>query len=82
MERTLSEKVAAILGPAGLPPPVAERIAGAINRALARPEIAERLRLAGNEVDGQSSPSAFAAQMKEDMEVWAEVARAANIRAQ
>lgn len=71
-----------ILGPAGLPQPIAERFAAVINRTLARPEIAERLTLAGNEVDGRSSPAAFAAQMREDMEVWAEVARAANIRAQ
>lgn len=71
-----------ILGPAGLPRPIAERIAAAVNRALARPDVAERLTRAGNELDGRSSPAAFAALMREDMEVWAEVARAADIRAQ
>ncbi|MBL6081480.1 tripartite tricarboxylate transporter substrate binding protein [Belnapia sp. T18] len=71
-----------ILGPAGLPQPIAERIAAAINRVLARPDISERLAPTGNELDGRSSPTAFAALMKEDMEIWAEVARAANIRAQ
>jgi tripartite-type tricarboxylate transporter receptor subunit TctC len=71
-----------ILGPAGLPQPVAERFAIAVNRVLARPDISERLAPTGNELDGQSSPTAFAALMKEDMEIWAEVARAANIRAQ
>lgn len=71
-----------ILGPAGLPQPTAERIAEAVNRVLARPDVAERLTLAGNEIDGRSSPAAFAALLREDMEIWAEVARAANIRAQ
>jgi tripartite-type tricarboxylate transporter receptor subunit TctC len=71
-----------VLGPAGLPPAVAERFAAAVNRVLARPDVAERLEAAGNEVDGRSSPAAFAAMLREDMEVWAEVARAADIRAQ
>jgi tripartite-type tricarboxylate transporter receptor subunit TctC len=71
-----------ILGPAGLPRPIAERIAAAVNRVLARPDIVERLAPTGNELDGRSSPAAFAALIREDMEVWAEVARAANIRAQ
>jgi tripartite-type tricarboxylate transporter receptor subunit TctC len=71
-----------ILGPAGLPPAVAERIATSVNRVLARPDVAERLEAVGNELDGRSSPAAFAAMLREDMRVWAEVARAANIKAQ
>ncbi len=58
-----------VLGPAGLPPAVAERFAAAVNRVLARPDVAERLEAAGNEVDGRSSPAAFAAMLREDMEV-------------
>ncbi len=72
----------AVLGPAGVPMPVAERLAQAFNRALARPEVRDRLANTGNVFDGRSSPAAFAEQMREDMAVWAEVARAANIRAQ
>jgi tripartite-type tricarboxylate transporter receptor subunit TctC len=72
----------AILGPAGLPNEIAERLASGVNRVLARPDIQERLAPTGNVIDGKSSPSAFAALMREDMEVWTAVARVANIRAQ
>jgi tripartite-type tricarboxylate transporter receptor subunit TctC len=71
-----------ILGPAGLPQAIARQVAGAVNRVLARSDIAERLTAAGNELDGQSSPEAFATLLNDDMKIWAEVARAANLKAQ
>ncbi len=71
-----------LLGPKGLPPQVAERIATAVNNALARPDVLERLGPTGNEVDGKSTPESFARLIREDMAIWSEVARVANIKAQ
>lgn len=71
-----------LLGPKGLPPQVAERIALAVNNALARADVLERLAPTGNEIDGKSTPESFARLIRDDMEIWAEVARTANIKAQ
>ena len=71
-----------LLGPKGLPPQVAERIALAVNNALARADVLERLAPTGNEVDGKSTPESFARLIRDDMDIWAEVARTANIKAQ
>lgn len=71
-----------LLGPKGLPPQVAQRIALAVNNALARADVLERLAPTGNEVDGKSTPESFARLIRDDMEIWSEVARTANIKAQ
>jgi tripartite-type tricarboxylate transporter receptor subunit TctC len=71
-----------LLGPAGMPRPIADRVAAAVNRVLARPEVRERFVPTGNEVDGQSTPQSFASLIVEDARIWADVAQAANIRAQ
>jgi len=71
-----------ILGPKGLPAPVADRIADAVNKVLARDDIRARLRSTGNELDGQSDPASFATLIKDDYELWSGVADAASIRAQ
>ena len=71
-----------LLGPKGLPPQVAERIALAVNNALARADVLERLAPTGNEIDGKSTPESFARLIRDDMDIWAEVARTANIKAQ
>ena len=71
-----------LLGPKGMPRPIAERVAAAVNRVLARPDIRERFVPTGNQIDGQSNPDRFAELIAEDMRTWTEVARAANIRAQ
>ena len=69
-----------LLGPKGLPQPVANRFATAVNRVLARPDVQTSLAPAGNEMDGKSDPQSFAAMMKEDMATWVEVAKAADIK--
>ncbi|MEK7877750.1 MAG: tripartite tricarboxylate transporter substrate-binding protein, partial [Pseudomonadota bacterium] len=69
-----------LLGPKGLPQPIANRFATAVNRVLARPDVQTALAPAGNETDGKSDPQSFAAMMKEDMATWVEVARAADIK--
>jgi tripartite-type tricarboxylate transporter receptor subunit TctC len=71
-----------LLGPAGLPPAVAQRIAAATNKVLAMPEIRQRFVPTGNELDGSSTPQSFVALIEEDMRIWSDVARTANIRAQ
>ena len=69
-----------LLGPKGLPQPVANRFATAVNRVLARPDVQASLAPAGNEIDGKSDPQSFAAMMKEDMATWIEIAKAADIK--
>jgi len=69
-----------LLGPRGLPQPVANRFAEAVNRVLARPDVQTSLAPAGNEMDGKSDPQSFAAMMKEDMATWVEIAKAADIK--
>lgn len=71
-----------LLGPKGLPAPVAERVATALNRVLARPDIRQRLVPTGNEIDGKSTPASFAELIKKDHAIWMEVARAAKIKPQ
>ena len=69
-----------LLGPKGLPQPVANRFATAVNKVLARPDVQASLAPAANEIDGKSGPQSFAAMAKEDMATWVEVAKAANIK--
>jgi tripartite-type tricarboxylate transporter receptor subunit TctC len=71
-----------LLGPRGLPDAIAQRIAAALNKALASSEVRERLFKTGNEIDGKSTPASFAALIKQDYAIWSEVARVANIKAQ
>jgi tripartite-type tricarboxylate transporter receptor subunit TctC len=69
-----------LLGPAGLPQPIAERIAAAVNKVLARPDVQQRAAPSANEIDGRSSPQQMAAMIREDYATWAEVVRLANIK--
>jgi tripartite-type tricarboxylate transporter receptor subunit TctC len=71
-----------ILGPAGLPAPIAERIATAVNKVLAQPEVLKRIAPTGNDVDGKSNPARMAQMIKEDYAQWADVVRVANIKAE
>lgn len=69
-----------LLGPKGLPMPIAERIAAAVNKVLANPDVLKRAAPSANEIDGKSTPQSFAAMIAEDYKTWAEVARVANIK--
>lgn len=71
-----------ILAPKGLPDPIAKKIAAAVNKVLVQKEIRKRVAPTGNEIDGQSDPTSFAALLKTDYELWKGVAEAASIRAQ
>jgi len=69
-----------ILGPAGLPQPIAERMAAAVNKVLARPDVLQRIAPSANEIDGKSSPQHMAAMIRDDYATWADVVRVANIK--
>ncbi len=71
-----------LLGPAGLPAPIAERLAAAVNKVLARPDVLKRIAPTGNDVDGKSNPQRMAQMIKQDYAQWADVVRVANIKAQ
>lgn len=65
--------------PGGLPEPVAERIASAVQKVLQLPEITEQIRSQGNEVSG-AGPEAFRKIVQNDYERWGQVIRRANIQ--
>ena len=71
-----------ILGPKGLPLPIAERFASAVNKVLSRPDVREKLANSGNVVDGKSNPASFAGLLESDLKIWTEVAKSANIKAE
>jgi tripartite-type tricarboxylate transporter receptor subunit TctC len=63
-----------------MPLPIANRVAAAVTRMLARPDVLARMEPLANEIDGKSDPQTFAAMMKEDLATWIEVAKTANIK--
>ena len=63
-----------IIAPAGLPRAVLERLNAAVNAALAMPVIKERLLQLGGE-GGGGTPEEFAALIRRDSAMWAEVVR-------
>ena len=68
----------ALLGPAALPPPTAERIFEAIRRAYADPALQQRFVALGLEADLRG-PAALAALLREDDARWAAAAAAGQI---
>ncbi len=70
-----------VLVPAGTPRDVIALLHREIVRMIALPDMAERLSTLGFEPVG-NTPEEFALQMKLEMEKWAKVIRAANIKAQ
>jgi tripartite-type tricarboxylate transporter receptor subunit TctC len=68
-----------LLAPAGAPQTIVARLQAEVSRALQMPEVQERLAADGAEPVG-STAAQFAALIKTELEKWARVARAANIR--
>lgn len=68
-----------LMGPAGLPAPVTERLAASVNRALNDPTLRPRIRDAGFIPGGGTSADA-AALLRRDAERYAALIRAAGIR--
>ncbi|MGD9944261.1 MAG: Bug family tripartite tricarboxylate transporter substrate binding protein [Burkholderiaceae bacterium] len=68
-----------ILGPAGMPKPLVDRINRDIRRVLEMPDVRSRLTDLGAEVVG-SSPEEFGAQMRADAATWQKIIRDAGIK--
>jgi tripartite-type tricarboxylate transporter receptor subunit TctC len=68
-----------ILAPAGTPPAIIARLNSEIVNLLRRPEIREQIARTGSDPVG-SSPEAFGAYIKSEIDKWAKVIKAANIQ--
>ena len=71
----------AILGPAKTPGPVVSRLNQELSRIMFEPEVRERLSTIGAE-PMRSSPAELTAFMRTEFQRWAEVVKAAGIRAE
>jgi tripartite-type tricarboxylate transporter receptor subunit TctC len=69
-----------LLAPKGTPLEITEKIAAAVNQVLADKDILAKLAPYANEIDGKSTPRSFEALLKEDLDNWAGVVKAANIK--
>lgn len=76
-----SETLQGMLVPAGTPRTVVNKIAGEIQRMMARADMKERVAALGFDVIA-STPEQFAAQVKTEIDKWAKVIKAAGIKAE
>ncbi len=67
-------------GPAGLPRPIIERMAAAVEQALSEPAIARRFEEMGTPAMRGWTPERFAAYVREENATWVPLVRALNIR--
>jgi len=70
-----------LIAPKGTPPAVLAKLHGEVARALAQAEVRQRLLDTGSEIIG-SSPEAADCHLRDEVERWAVVVRAANVRAE
>jgi tripartite-type tricarboxylate transporter receptor subunit TctC len=68
-----------LVGPAGLPRPVLDRLAAELAKVLAMPDIKAKFSAAGSEVHARG-PADFAAFVKADNEKWAALIKQRNIK--
>lgn len=68
-----------LIGPAGMPPPVVERLSAAMKTVLGDPKVVERFVGLGTEARF-TSPQAFFEIMRSQAETWIPVIRAANLK--
>src|SRR5262249_28029396 len=74
-----SELIIGAVVPAATPKPVVDLLQRQIARIVALPDVKERLDALGFAAVA-STPDAFAAQIKSDIETWSKVVRDANIK--
>lgn len=67
-------------GPAGLPRPIVDRMAAAVEQVLADPTIARRFEEMGTPAMRGWTPARFAAYVREENATWAPLVRSLNIR--
>jgi tripartite-type tricarboxylate transporter receptor subunit TctC len=70
-----------VVGPAGIPAPVAAKLNGAVRASLGKPETGQRLKQLGANVHA-SSPEEFRTWLGQDAERWARVIKAAGVTAE
>ena len=70
-----------VLAPARTPPAIVNRLADEMRKSLARPEMRERMKSQGAIIIGDT-PAEFAAFLKKDSERWAQVIKAAGVKAE
>jgi len=70
-----------LIGPAGLPKEIVERLNTEVIRSMAEPDARERLYSIGAE-PMRNTPEEFAAYIRSEMAKWAKVVKAAGIRAE
>jgi tripartite-type tricarboxylate transporter receptor subunit TctC len=68
-----------VIGPAGMPRPVVDKLNAAINRAIESPIFKERFAVIGDEPAG-GTPEEFAALIRKDSAKWAEVVKRSGAR--
>ncbi|MES2511275.1 MAG: tripartite tricarboxylate transporter substrate binding protein [Pseudomonadota bacterium] len=68
-----------IVAPAGTPPAIINRIASAVQSAVAKPEMRARLWQLGVDPIGDT-PAQFSQTLKADIVTWAEAAKASNLK--
>jgi tripartite-type tricarboxylate transporter receptor subunit TctC len=69
-----------VVGPAGIPAPVVSRLNAAIRASLVKPETKEKLKKLGAITEGGSTPAEFRSWLAKDLERWARVIKAANVK--
>jgi tripartite-type tricarboxylate transporter receptor subunit TctC len=74
-----SELIIGVLVPAATPKPIVDLLQRQIARIVALPDVKERLDALGF-APLASTPEAYAAQIKADIETWSKVVREANIK--
>jgi tripartite-type tricarboxylate transporter receptor subunit TctC len=74
-----SELIIGVLVPAATPKPIVDLLQRQIARTVAMPDVKERLDALGF-AQVASTPEAYAAQIKADIETWSKVVREANIK--
>jgi tripartite-type tricarboxylate transporter receptor subunit TctC len=74
-----SELIIGVLVPAATPKPIVDQLQRQIARIVALPDVKERLDALGF-APVASTPDAYAAQIKADIETWSKVVREANIK--
>jgi tripartite-type tricarboxylate transporter receptor subunit TctC len=70
---------AAVMGPAGMPAPIVERMNAVINAGLADPALRQRLAANGN-IPFPGTPAEFAALMRTQRERWRELVRVSGVQ--
>lgn len=71
-----------VVGPAGLPGPVIDRLNQAIRASLVKPDTKEKLNKLGAITEGGSTPAEFRVWLAKDLERWERVIKAAGVKAE